>query len=497
MVKLAALVAALPPLEIQTYNGFPNMEASSPDIRDRRSTEGSLSMENHKLDLTGRSHDLSGGAPPADYASFLISAGPADRKTVLDWCKPKEISDKKWLGLLLVGSSAFTATSSCLAFHVLFGDGAFRPSLVVAGVFVGGLVGVSDRVNFYLGTLHSKGMAELANAGLKLPEIVPNKRTRLLVRGLRIAQAATFGALSGVFFLLAANGSDIEAYLANQFLVENRPVATEMAKIVDGNIALKRAALELATGEVKSITQDIRALQNSDVRRQIAAGRKAGSHSVTGSPQVAVLERKLADKEAKRNAFNDEVVKLTEGRNEEIEKGVGNAATHVPRKTGLPAKLHALGTLIYNDPKMLLVAAALEFVALMLELGPMLASANYIPSAYAARVALDHFVEVTELVKSGARRLGAKIPAEDANAALEAAVAREPAAPDTVEGDGLPSQQPPAAPDSQAYVADGFTRTASNEAPSVARRPRGRPRRNGVAPSLNGGVPAIDGGQHV
>lgn len=451
-------------------------------------------MKNYKMDLTGRSHDPAGSAVPSDYAAFLISAGPGDRKTVLDWCSPKEISDKKWLGLLLLGSSTFTAITSCLAFHVLFGDGAFRPPLVVAGVLVGGLVGLSDRVNFYLGTLHSKGMAELANAGLKLPEIVPNKRTRLLVRGLRIAQAATFGALSGVFFLLAANGSDIEAYLTNQFLVENRSVATEMAKIVDGNIALKRAALDLATGEVKSIIQDIRALQNSDVRRQIAAARKTSSHSVTGSPQVAVLERKLADKEAKRDAFNYEVVKLTEGRNAEIEKGVGNAATHVPRKTGLPAKLQALGTLIYNDPKMLLVAAALEFVALMLELGPMLASANYIPSAYAARVALDHFVEVTELVKSGARRLGAKIPPEDANVAFEAAEACEPTAPKTVGGDGLPLQQPPTPPDSQPYVADGVTRTASNEAPSVARRPRGRPRRNGVAPTLNGGV---DGGQHV
>lgn len=454
-------------------------------------------MKNYKIDLTGRSHDPPGSAAPSDYATFLISAGPGDRKTVLDWCSPKEISDNKWLGLLLLGSSAFTAITSCLAFHVLFGDGAFRPSLMVAGVLVGGLVGMSDRVNFYLGTLHSKGMAELANAGLKLPEIVPNKRTRLLVRGLRIAQAATFGALSGVFFLLAANGSDIEAYLTNQFLVENRSVATEMAKIVDGNITLKRAALELATGEVKNITQDIRALQNSDVRRQIAAGRKSGSHSVTGSPQVAVLERKLADKEAKRDAFNDEVVKLTEGRNAEIEKAVGNAPNHVPRKTGLPAKLQALGTLVYNDPKMLLVAAALEFVALMLELGPMLASANYIPSAYAARVALDHFVEVTELVKSGAGRLGAKIPAEDANAAFEAAEAREPTAPDTVGGDGLPSQQPQTAPDSQPYVADGVTRTASNEAPSVARRPRGRPRRNGVASTLNGSAPTIDGGQHV
>jgi hypothetical protein len=134
-------------------------------------------------------------------------------------------------------SSALTAVTAATVFHMALGDGNFHPLLAIAGLGVGTLVAAIDRVTIYIGSLHSHGLAELRNAGLKLPAPESALSVSRLIRGFRVAQGATFGLLGGLFFTIAANGPDIRAYIDKQFLADNRTVADEMTKMVDAGTA--------------------------------------------------------------------------------------------------------------------------------------------------------------------------------------------------------------------------------------------------------------------
>jgi hypothetical protein len=282
-----------------------------------------------------------------------------------------------------------------------------HPLLILAGLGVGALQGIIDCFVQYKGSLFPQGLAELANAGLKLP--VPGRALYVshLIRITRIVQGCTFGFLGGLVFMLAANGTDIRAYIDEKFMAENHVVAEESARMVDAGIARSRDALSLETAELNNLSRAIQSLRTSDVRRAIAAGRKTSQPSAPASDvQLAALEKRLADETARRDTLKAAVDAQETGRNAAIEISVSNAPHHIPRRNGLSAQLGALSALTREDPKLLLLILAFELISLALELGPMFCAATYVPSAYAARVALDHFEEVTKVARSGAERLG-------------------------------------------------------------------------------------------
>jgi hypothetical protein len=419
-----------------------------------------------KHDFSDRSHDQ----PPELEISLLdrlwISAGGGEPETVVKHCSKKEISDFKALGLVLLGSSCLSAATATTVFHLALGDGTFHPLFAVGGAAIGTLQGVIDNVLQYRGTIYAKGIAELRRAGMKLPEIVRPGSASAIVRLVRILQGAALGALGGLCLTLAALSVDTRAHIDNKFFTENRVVTAETTKIIDASIARTQEDLKVETTHVEQLNRMLSSLRQDNIRRIVRANGRAAAPSTSSSDgQITAIERTLAEATAKRDALREALATQTADRNPAIEKAILTAPNHVEKRVGLSGQLAALSEQTKDDPKLLLLILAFEIISFALELGPMWCAAKYIPSAYAARVTLQHFIEVSKLVKEGAKELGA--PAADAQEP------REPTA-------NPPAPDPPNPPPATTEAANDNDPALAGLNGAMLRRPRGRPRKNGL-----------------
>jgi hypothetical protein len=286
------------------------------------------------------------------------------------------------------------------------------------------------------------------------------------VRLVRVGQAAAFGFLAGTFLLIAANYSDVHSYIDSKFMNGSRAVAEEVSKRVDGGITRSKQALAVQDAEIGNLTRSIQDMRSNEVKRSI--GRKANAPPTAPNPHLDALERRLAETIPMRDKLAAALSRQEEGRNAAIEKGINDSPNAVRKRTGLAAQLEAISALTAEHPTLLLpIALALEILSLVLELGPMWAAATKLPSALAARLARDHFVEVTEIATEGAERLGLRKTedreiAEPVNEQAAAAVTKP-----TLPGTARPG------------TSDSFPAAPSRlNGASAARRGRGRPRKN-------------------
>jgi hypothetical protein len=372
-------------------------------------------------------------------------------------------------GAVLLGSSALSSVTATAGFHLALGDGSFHPLYAAAGLGIGALTGAIDYVVQYKGTLNARGLAALRRAGLNLPDSESTQTGPRLIRIGRVAQAATFGFLGGLFFILAGNGSDIRAYLDYKFMTANKAVALDASKLVDLSTARSKQALSLQDGEVNNLSRSIQALRSNDVRRSI--GRKTNSPAAASDPQLAALEQRLVDETAKRDALAATVNAQETSRNAAIEKSINESPNAVRKRDGLSAQVEALSAITSENPKLLTIILAIEFLSLCLELGPLWAASTKISSALAARIALDHFIEVSALVKEGAEKLGAR-PVDEAKTTKPAEAAPT--------NDNVPFDS--------SFVAssDNDPLRAGMNGVTPPRRPRGRPRKNSVIQTIDG-----------
>jgi hypothetical protein len=368
----------------------------------------------NKYDLSNQAHKEPRKFRIGKINRLLISVGGGQPDRVFEFCLPNEVADFKARGAVLLGTTAISSVTGATVLHLAFGDGGLKPLLLLAGLGIGVLQGMIDSFVQYRGSLVPQGLAELRNAGLKLP--VPERAVFIsyVMRIFRVIQGGTLGFLGGLVFMLAANGTDIRAYIDEKFMTDNRTVAEEAAKLVDASIMRSKDALLLETTELNNLSRSIQSLRANDVRRAISASRKtsqASSKSVGASPdvQLGALEKRLTDETAKRDILKATVDTQETNRNSVIEATVSDAPHHIPKRIGLSAQMEALSALTREDPKLLLLIFAFELISLALELGPMFCAATYVPSAYAARLALDHFEQVTTLAADGAERLGARV----------------------------------------------------------------------------------------
>jgi Domain of unknown function (DUF4407) len=337
----------------------------------------------------------------------LVTAGGAQADLALKYCSPKEIADFMLLGVVLLISAALSSVTAATIFHLAFGDGGFDLILMLAGLGVGGLQGVVDCAVQYRATIQTRGLLENRIAGLKLP--APENAIAALrkIRLLRGAQGVTVGLLGGVVFLLAAMNADIRSYIDAKDMIDNRVAAYEMSRMVDAGIGRSKEALALQTAELANLSRAAQTLRTNDVRR--ATSRKLNQPSAASpNSQLVALEKRLAEETAKRDDLKSALEKQEAGRNAAIESAVSRAPGHTPKRTGLSAQLAALVGLVHETPLLLLFVIGFMIVSLALELGPMICSATHIPSIYAARVTLDHYLEVTKLASDGAQKLGAR-----------------------------------------------------------------------------------------
>jgi hypothetical protein len=359
-----------------------------------------------KFDLSHRSHDQVAPKPGGRIGRALINLSGIPASLAYKHGSPQERSDLMAAGAVLLGSSALSSVTATAGFHLALGDGSFHPLYALAGLGIGALTGAIDYVVQYKGTLSERGLAALRRAGLNLPVTESSQTGPRLIRIGRVGQAATFGFLGGLFFIIAGNGSDVRAYLDYKFMTANKAVAVEASKLVDAGIARSKQALSLQEGEVNSESRSIQTLRSNDVRRAI--GRKTNAPAAASDPQLEALQQRLVDETAKRDASAATVNAQEAGRNAAIEKLINESPNAVRKRDGLSAQVEALSALTNENPKLLVIILAIEFLSLCLELGPLWAASTKISSALAARIVLDHFLEASALAKDGAERLGAR-----------------------------------------------------------------------------------------
>lgn len=426
-----------------------------------------------KLDLSDRSHDKVTPEPGGVIARTLINLSGIPASVAYKYGSPQERSDHMATGAVLLGSSALSSVTAITGFHLALGDGSFNFWYACAGLGIGALTGAIDYVVQYKGTLSERGLAALRRAGLNLPDSESTKTGPRLIRIGRVGQAATFGFLGGLFFIIAGNGSDVRAYLDQKFITANKAVAVEASKLVDAGIARSRQALAQQEVEVSNVSRSAQSLRSNDVRRSV--GRKANAPVQTSNPQLEALEKRLADETARRDALAAALGALENGRNAAIEKIINDSPDAVRKRTGLAAQVEALGALTNENPRLLAILLAIEFLSLCLELGPLWAASTKISSALAARIALDHFIEVSGIAKAGAEKLG--VPgAEEAETAET--------------GDAAPAND-----NTQLDMFDGLLMTTNDNEPphtgmnGATPRGRGRPlgRKNKPKQSIEGG----------
>lgn len=357
-----------------------------------------------KYDLSAQAHDQVSTNPIPLWDRLLISPSGITAAYAHDYGSRQELSDLRVWSLLLAGSSGLTAIGTTLGLHLGLGADGIQCPLVATGAFIGTLTAAIDHVVLYRGSLSARGLAELRLAGLKLPDAEKTNRVPYLIRAMRIGQAATFGLLTGTFVILATNSTDIRSHIDAVFIKENQAVAEESTKLVDASIYRTKQTLATQDIDIASLNRSIQALRSNDVRRSV--GRKANAPSTSPDPQLEPNEVRLAQVTAAREATLASLKGLETGRNAAIEKMIMASLNSVPKRTGFAAQLEALSTVASSNPKLWLFILALDFLSLALELGPMWAAATRIPSALAARLARDHFIQLTELAREGAQRLG-------------------------------------------------------------------------------------------
>lgn len=261
-------------------------------------TTASRTRDTERLCLC--SHNQGPPKPGGRIERALINLSGIPANLAYKYGGPQERSDLMAAGAVLLGSSALSAVTATAGFHLALGDGGFHPLYALAGLGIGALTGAIDFVTQYKGTVSERGLAVLRRVGLNLPGTESSQTGPRLIRVGRVGQAATFGFLGGLFFVIAGKGSDIRAYLDNKFMSANKAVAVDASKLVDAGLARSRQALSLQEGEVNSVSRSIQALRSNDVRR--AVGRKTNAPATGSNPQLEALEQRLVDETARRDA---------------------------------------------------------------------------------------------------------------------------------------------------------------------------------------------------
>ncbi len=432
-----------------------------------------------KHDFSDRSHDQP-RKPKGMIGNGLIVFGGAHPRTLREGSSEREVLDFMIFGWLLVGSALLTASTVTTILHFAMGDGHFHLLYALFGIGIGALQGTIDNVLQYRRSLYERGCAELRRAGMRLPEVVQRRSAVALLRGVRLVQGGAIGVLGGVCMILAAMGPSIDAYSTRKFLADNQTVAIEATRMVDAGVARTTDDFKAATARVDQLNRMLTTLRQDKVRRAVRTGdRTAVSSTSASDAQIAILQRDLDAETSKRDALKVALDRQQlADRNAAIERNILTAPNAIPKLSGLSGQLEALAALTKDDPKLLFFVIAFQLISLALELGPMWVSVSYFPSTYAARMTMQHFIDVTKISEEGARQLGVK-PTQEQNApetdkSAGAAPANDNAQP------GMPAS-------SSVSAGNNDPLRAQMNGATPPRRGRGRPRKNPIVPPPAGG----------
>jgi len=396
------------------------------------------------------------GAPPrlGFLARLLARAGGTTPSQLPRYASPKEIGDIQGRGLISVGSTLSNVGGFALIAHTLYGNGHFSPSLFAIGAGAALFVGVADVCCLYRFPLHRIGLKELRKAGLRCTTL--GGHVSAIVTAFRIGQAVATSATVAFFVSMMAYRSDIGAKIESDYLAENKAVIAQATPVYDASITRATGAVKEQTALTRSLDAQIAVLQQNLIRATVRASRnaKAASAATTdnGAAQLASLEAKRTAEYARLDGLKVDLARMIEDRNAGIQKAVDSSSDRKPKRDGFLGRVTAFSEILRENPLRLVIVGAIEAIAFGIEIAPVLAHWIYVPSAYAAAMALDHLRRTTALARQGAALSAPEEP---------------PPPPDEKPGDGRdePDDPKPPAPE--------------------PRRKRGRPRKS----PLNGHQP--------
>ena len=331
--------------------------------------------------------------------SLLLIAGGANPKTIIEHCPPNEVLNVMVRGLALLASCSFTGFSLYAAATTVLNGGHFSIFVLLAALGIGAFIGVIDNLALYRAPLTALGVAELANTGVTISTPIQYANLSGRIVGLRIGQGVVMGLLSGLFIMLWAVSSSIASRSDSDFMVANKANAVEMSKPYDAQIARATEAVAVQQGLVTTLTRQVSSM------RQRMIGSKSQAPSAASDIREAKFEKELGEANTKLESLKAAQAKLVDGRNAAVMKAIGTAPNHVLRREGFLGQLATLEEMVAENPFLLLLLVPILLVSLGLDLAPVIAKSLYIPSSYAALVALDHFERVVKLAHEGAERL--------------------------------------------------------------------------------------------
>jgi hypothetical protein len=422
--------------------------------------------------------------PPASgIQRFLASIGGAPRRFHSEMT-PQDFGNFAGLGMLAVGSGCTEFVGFNVLGHALYGDTLSSPAITAVALPAAICITVVDVCIFYRFPLHRLGLKELSRAGLRSTAI--GSLGSKIATGLRVCGCITTGAVVGFFLSLAAYSADISNQITADYLADNRGIADQAATVYDGLIKRATETVENEMAASRDLERQISSQQQSDAR-EIQKARRRNWAMPAANPQLAALEARRAGLSGQLEKHKGELDGLIASRNPNILKAIDTSPNHKPKPEGELGRIKAFVKILEQNPGLLIVVAGIELIALGLTLAPALAHSIYVPSSFAARMALEHLKTVTRMAREGAILMAAAQQQQDKPG--------DDAEPEAI---GMPADPPPhsPAPATGAVPAREPAPEAPPTAPMIVpteapRRRRGRPRKTPADPAANGHDPSL------
>jgi hypothetical protein len=224
-------------------------------------------------------------------------------------------------------------------------------------------------------------------------------------------------------------------------------------------LANARMHAQEATSAVESARKRLDALRKQQHGLALEAIRQQ-AHD-----QLPVFEARLAEENAKLSALNDELTRLTHGRNDAIRANIERAPDHVALDNGLLNQIRILDEMAQDSPKIMALILLIDLTSFGFELAAVLAKiTSFVPTTYAAILARDAYMGAVRMVDAMVKELNPEPSTDPKEPAI--VMPPEPA------NDNWPAHE-------QAVRQNPFN-GPDDPPPPPPKRPRGRPRKSFV-----------------
>jgi len=406
--------------------------------------------------------------PPIDpgwITRVLIWLAGADEETLRE-CPGQDWDNVRAISLLLIFAWIYQAgLIAVVAHHLLAPDGAVHPELVAGSFFIATMMLLLDAYLFIRAGFYAQGVHELARAGIDLSGGWATKLTAGAFLLFRIVLSVAFAQLTAIFVGLILYHADIVADLNQHSQQQNAKVIAAATNLVDGANRQEVDATKAAQARVDALQRQVdltlRYLRRTSTWRNPARAQQAQA-------ALPEIESELRTATSDLDRLRKNVAVRLANRDAAIQEQIVNSPARVDQATGFLAQLTALRRLSGN-PMIFVVILLIDLISFGLELSAVIAKVTvFVPSTYAVLIARNSFMRITSIVDE-----------------LEAFINRRGRVDIQTPGTFGPNRDA----ENPSNVTWFPTGRRQQETPTPGKRPRGRPRKNG----LKGGSPSVPG----